>query len=72
MTMIFEDHVECEECGSEIVHLCYGSIPTGDPDYRLCQSCINERDRQERAAEEEAEKWHAEREGQAHLPGAWG
>ncbi len=41
--IVYTDTVECEGCGAEIEHLCCGPI-TEDEDYRLCESCIEQRD----------------------------
>lgn len=43
--MIYEDIVECEGCGTEITHLVCGRLDrNSDPDYRVCQSCVEQRD----------------------------
>jgi len=41
--MVHEDQVTCEGCGAAITHLICGSYPTHeqDPDYYLCESCID-------------------------------
>ena len=48
--MIYEDVVECEGCGATITHLVCGCLDTkSDPDYYLCESCVDERDGEEDA-----------------------
>lgn len=43
--MLIEDIRECEGCGATITHLIVaGSTPwRNDPDYDVCQSCVDER-----------------------------
>lgn len=42
--------VECEGCGATITHLVCGCLDTkSDPDYYLCESCVDERDGEEDA-----------------------
>ena len=41
--MVWEDEVTCEGCGATITHLICGHV-IEDADYRLCDSCIAERD----------------------------
>ena len=41
--MVHEDVVICEGCGATVTHLICGSV-TEDEDYRMCDSCIAERD----------------------------
>ena len=46
--MIVTDTVTCEGCGAEITHLvtagCGSVNLPDDPDYRICESCLEERD----------------------------
>lgn len=44
--MLIEDIRECDGCGATITHLIVaGSMPwRNDPDYDVCQSCVDERD----------------------------
>lgn len=51
--MVYEDVVECEHCGAEITHLQCGRLDTkSDPDYYVCQSCVDERDGNEDETDE--------------------
>jgi protein-arginine kinase activator protein McsA len=43
--MVYEDIVECESCGVEITYIHCGRLDTkSDPDYYVCESCVDERD----------------------------
>jgi hypothetical protein len=54
--MFFTDTVTCEGCGAEITHLCYGTFDTKDPDYHLCDSCIEEREEHSGTGHEDDEE----------------
>ena len=61
--MIHEDIVTCEGCGAEIVHLICGNV-TEDTNYRLCDSCREERDAESdeeheyRASDPDVDCWY--------------
>lgn len=43
-SMVHEDVVNCEYCGSEITHIVCGIGVTEDENYRTCDACLEEQE----------------------------
>lgn len=53
--MIYEDEVTCDGCGATVTHLLCGPV-TEDADYRMCETCIEERDGQDEPEHDDSVK----------------